>query len=194
MKHLIYLAFLLSPFIAASQVTVHYKMTFDPGTQTYKVSMKSNTTYTGAQARISASTQVTIVAPHISGGWTPTNLTGLQGGATPLSWQFSSLNGPTENPSKDYLFFTPQNAGSYSTFTFPANTYVDIFSFKSGSGCVGDIYLFDNNADPLNTNPVINSDNNIVILGAGPGNKYAGNESGNVGCQTCFAESGILGY
>lgn len=194
MKFFIYLAFLLAPFVAISQTQVHYKLTFDAGSSSYILSMKSNTAYSGALARMSASTQVTIVAPHVAGGWTATNLTGLQGGGTPLSWQYSSLNAPTENPTKDYLFFTPQNAGGYTPFSFPANTYIDVYSFKSGSGCVGDLYLFDNTADPLNSNPVINSDNNIVILGAGAGNKYVGNESGNVGCQTCFSEAGVLSY
>jgi hypothetical protein len=194
MKHLIYLAFLLAPFIASSQVTVHYKLRFEAGTQTYVVSMKSNTTYTNPLSRINTSTQVTIVAPHVAGGWTPTNITGLQAGTVPLTWQHSSLNEPPENPSKDYLFFAPQNATIYTPFTIPANTYIDIFSFKSGSGCAGDLYLFDNTADPLNANPVINADNNIVILGAGPGNKYVGNESGNISCQTCFSEAGTLGY
>ena len=195
MKLFIYFAFLLLPFVASAQTQVHYKLTFDPGTQAYILSVKSTTAHTGALARISASTQVTIVAPHTSGGWVATNLTGLQATApSPLSWQYSSLNAPSENPSKDYLFFTPQNAGGYTTFPFPANAYIDIFSFKSGSGCIGDLSIFDNTADPLNTNVSINSDNNIVILGAGTGNKYVGNESGTVGCQTCFSDAGTLGY
>lgn len=196
MKQLIvYLAFFLAPFVAFSQTTVHYKLTFDPGTSTYILSMKSNTAYSGALARISSSTQVTVVAPQVAGGWTVTNLAGAQATApTPLSWQVTNLNAPTENPTKDYLFFAPQNASAYTPFSFPANTYIDIFSFKSGSGCVGDLYLFDNVTDPLNANVSINSDNNIVILGAGAGNKYAGNESGNIGCITCFSEAGTLSY
>ena len=125
---------------------------------------------------------------------TATNLTGLQTTASYLSWQVSNLNAPAEIPTKDYLFFAPANATSYTPFAFPANAYIDIFSFKSGSGCVGDLYLFDNVNDPLNANVSINSDHNIVILGAGAGNKYVGNESGNIGCQTCFSEAGVLGY
>ncbi len=194
MKSLIYLAFFLAPFVASSQVTAHYKLTYDAGTSSYILSMKSNTAFSGPLARISSSTQVTIVAPHVAGGWTATNLTGLQAGATPLSWQYSSVNAPVENPSKDYLFFTPQNAGGYTTFPFPAGSYIDIYSFKSGSGCAGDLYLYDNVADPFNANANINADNNFVILGAGSGNKYVGNESGNIACVTCFSEAGTLGY
>ncbi|MEK7257685.1 MAG: hypothetical protein AAB316_23210 [Bacteroidota bacterium] len=138
---------------------------------------------------------MTIVAPHVAGGWTVTDLAGLQTTSpTSLTWQVTNLNAPTENPSKDYLFFAPQNATAYTPFSFPAGSYIDIFSFKSGSGCIGDLALFDNTTDPLNANVSINSDNNVVILGAGAGNKYAGNESGNVSCQTCFSEAGTLGY
>lgn len=185
---------LSAPFFLMAQVQVTYGLRYDEPTQKYIVSMQSNTAYTGALARISSSVQFTIVAPHVTGGWQATSLTGLQAGATPASYSASQVNAPAENPSKDYLFFTISNATSYTPFTIPANTSIDLFSFSSGSGCIGDLYLFDNTSDPLLANLSINSKNNIVILGAGSGNKYIGNTTGNVPCFTCAAEAGSLNY
>jgi hypothetical protein len=155
--------------------------------------MKSNTAYNPPLSRLANSVQFTVVTPHVAGGWQPTNITAL----TALGWGVTVLDGTSLSPqlSNDYLFFAPTNATTYSPFAIPANAYVDLFTFKSGSGCVGDLYLYDNTNDPLNGYPSINADNNMVILGAGMGNVYIGNDTGNVSCSApCAAEAGVLGY
>jgi len=194
MKNLIKVLFFLSllgPAIIYAQVEVTYHMEYDLSTETYTVSMNSNTTFNSPLSRITSSTQVTIVVPQITGGWQVTNLSAL----TALGWGFTFLDGSTLGLSQDYLFFAPTNAGTYSPFTIAANTDIDLFSFKSGSGCVGNIALYDNDNDPLNAHPNINGDHNMVILGAGAGNKYVGNTSGSVACAAaCAADAGVLSY
>lgn len=184
---------LISSLLGA-QTQVTYRLTYDVPSQTYTVSMKSNTAHNTPLSRLTNSTQVTIVVPHVMGGWQPTNLTNL----TTLNWGVTVLDGTTTTPpipASDYLFFAPSNAGTYIPFNIPANTYVDLFSFKSGSGCVGALSLYDNASDPLNSILTINGDNNIVILGAGAGNKYVGNDSGSVSCNApCTAAAGTLSY
>jgi len=171
--------------VGYSQVT--YKLRYDFATSTYIVSLNSETAYSGPLARISASTLVTVVAPHNSGPFQVTNLINLQPGGTPLSWGFSRLDAPAENPSKDYLFFAPNNGGTYTPFNIAANTDMDLFSFQSGTGCEGTLALFENASDPLNANPTLNPKNNFVILAAGPGNNYVGNTSADVACCSAGA-------
>lgn len=176
-----------------AQVEVTYHLDYDNVTETYTVSMTSNTGYSPPLSRLTSSTQVTIVVPQIPGGWQVDALTNL----TALSWGFSFLDGSTEGLNDDYLFFSPTNAGAYTPFTIPANTEIVLFSFKSETGCEGELSLYDNDNDPLNNVPTINADNNIVILGAGSGNKYVGNTSGQVACAAqpaCEANAGVLSY
>ncbi|MCB0556781.1 MAG: hypothetical protein KDD02_24765 [Phaeodactylibacter sp.] len=179
------------PLWLTAQTEVTYNLGFDFSTQTYTMSMTSNAAFTPPLSRLSSSTQVTIVVPHVAGGWQVSNLTAL----TALGWGYSYLDGTTEGLSQDYLFFAPSNAGTYSPFPIAANAPIDLFSFQSGSGCAGDLYLYDNVNDPLNAIPSINADNNTVILGAGSGNVYIGNSSGDIPCVLpCAAEAGTLSY
>lgn len=196
-QHLLYFfiaSLTLSSTLLSAQTQVTYRLTYDVPSETYTVSMKSNTTHNAPLSRMTNSTQITIVAPHVAGGWQPASLTNL----TALNWGVTVLDGTTTAPpipANDYLFFAPSNAGIYSPFNIPANTYIDLFSFKSGSGCVGALSLYDNANDPLNSIVTINGDNNIVILGAGAGNKYVGNDSGSVSCNApCTAAAGTLSY
>lgn len=185
---------LLSSTMLSAQTQVTYRLTYDVPTQTYTVSMKSNTTHNAPLSRTTNSTQITIVTPHVAGGWQPASLTNL----TTLNWGVTVLDGTTTAPpipANDYLFFAPSNAGTYTPFNIPANTYIDLFSFKSGAGCVGALSLYDNANDPLNSIVTINGDNNMVILGAGAGNKYVGNDSGSIPCNApCTAAAGTLSY
>jgi len=182
---------LLIPMMADAQTQVTFNLSYDIPSETYTVSMNSNTTHNSPLSRISSTTQVTIVVPQISGGWQVTNLTAL----TALGWGFTLHDGTLQGLSQDYLFFAPTNAGTYSPFTITANANIPLFSFKSGSGCVGNLSLYDNISDPLNAHPSVNGDNNIAILGAGSGNKYVGNTSGSVACSLpCTANAGVLSY
>jgi hypothetical protein len=169
------------PTEMTAQVT--YRLTYDAGNQHYTVAAKSETAYTGMLSRLTGSTQISVVFPHVAGGYQIDSLTNLQGGATPLSWGVNRLDEPTENPNADYLFFSPNNAGNYTVFDFPAETYVDLFSFYAASGCVGNVALFDNEIDPLNSNNSLNTDNNFIVLGGGLTNQYDGNNNGSASCM-----------
>ncbi|MCK6693064.1 MAG: HYR domain-containing protein, partial [Thermoanaerobaculia bacterium] len=164
---------------------VTYKMVLDPDGQTYRVSFKSTKPYSGPWARITGSTQFTIVLPDPDGAGPGvaqiTNLTNL----TALEFAFSQLNHPAENPLKDYFFFAPANSGSYTLFDIPANTDIEVFTFKIEDGCNGILYLYDNVYDPLNTNIIVNADNNFRTLGGGNVNLYCGNEGGPLACPDC---------
>jgi len=165
-----------------AQVT--YKLAFDSATNTYTVSAKSAVAYTGNLSRLTSSTQVSIVFPHVAGGYQIDSLTALQGsGSSALSWAFNRLDEPTENPNADYLFFSPTNTGTYTVFDFPANTYVDLFSFEGTSGCIDNILLFDNDTDPLSSNTSINAGNNFIVLAGGLQNQYTGNDNSAAPCS-----------
>lgn len=188
-KTLLLFLFCTPLWLSAQEVT--YELTYDNNTSTYTVSMTSNANYMGPLARLTSSTQVTVVVPQIAGGWQVTNLTEL----TDLEWGFTFFDGTAESLSDDYLFFAPSNAGTYTPFNITSNTSIPLFSFQTSSGCVGDLSLYDNDNDPLNAVVTVNGDNNMVILGAGPGNIYGGNDSGAVSCVApCEAEAGTLGY
>lgn len=172
----------------SAQTEVTYNLAYDPGTQTYTVSMTSNTTHNPPLSRVTNSSQVTIVAPA---GWQLANLTSL----TALNFGFSVLPAPNYGMTSDYFFISPDNAGTYSPFPIIANTPIDLFSFQSGGGCVGAIAIYENGSDPLDSVPQINGGNNMVILGAGPGNTWVANTSGPVDCATpCEANAGVLSY
>lgn len=187
-KILSVLLFCLPIWLYAQQEAT-FKLEYDNVTETYKVSMRTNTTYNPPTSIMASSSQVSIVVPHVAGGWQVTNFTPL----TAVTWSNppAYVDGTALGLTNDYIFFAPTNSVA---ITIPANTYVDLFSFKSGSGCVGDLSLFDNVNDPLNGFPSYNADNNMVILAAG-GNIYVGNDSGNVACSLpCTAAAGILSY
>ena len=192
------LAFFILPKLYA---TVEYRLTYNSGTATYTVAVRSTAAYSGPLARLTGSSQVTIVAPDVdgvgAGTFMATNLTSAAG-TNNLSWASSQINSPAQNTSKDYLFFAPANASTYTPFNIAANTWVDIFTFQSGGGCIGDLYLYDNNAavgvEPMNGQSTYNTKNNFKTLGGGNVNLWASNASGAVACNICAAEAGTLSY
>jgi hypothetical protein len=181
--HFIPAALLVILFTQNANAAVTYKLNYNSSTQTYTVSFNSTVAYNGPLARITGSTQFTIVAPDPDAGGGGTydviNLTNL----TALQWGLSQLNSPPENPTKDYLFFAPTNAGSYTVFNIPANTDVNLFTFQTTTPCTVPLYLYDNINDPLNSNGSINADNNFKTLGGGNVNLYTGNVTDNTACS-----------
>lgn len=174
----------LSFWLNAQQAT--FRLTYDPGTQTYTVAVRSNTAYNPPGSLLASSTQVSIVIPD---GWQATNITPL----TSITWSNppTYIDGTAHSLPNDYMFFAPTNSIAVA---IPANAYLDLFSFQTASGCIGDLSLYDNVNDPLNGFPQYNADNNFVVLAAG-GNIYVGNDSGNVACSLpCSAAAGALSY
>jgi Bacterial TSP3 repeat len=187
-KSLVVLA--LMAMTQTSFAGVTYRLVFNPLNETYTVSIMSTTSYSGPMSRLTSSTQVTIVAPDTDGTgplvFTAVDIMGLQAGATPLSWTSTQLNSPVEQTSKDYLFFAPGNSGSYTLFNIPANTWLDLFSFKSADGCTGALYLYDNNGDataePMNFQPTFGTKQNFKVLGGGNNNLWVADENSTAAC------------
>ena len=182
MKKYLFLLLLFICTVFSVQAQVTYNLAYDSGTETYTVSMRSGNAYTGGLARMSSSTQVAITAPHTTGGFQVTNIVDLQSGGTPLDWGFSRVDAPTENSTKDYFFFSPANAFTYTPFDIAANTQIDLFSFQSGSGCLGALNLVNNNTDPVATSGNFSANNSMVVVGTGTTNLYQGNTSGDISC------------
>jgi Bacterial TSP3 repeat len=183
------LLFMIAANLLGASVT--YRLTYNPSTQVYTVAIKSTVAYSGPTSRISSSTQITIVAPDTDGvglsSFTPVNTLNLQPGTAPLDWGYTQLNSPADNVNKDYIFFAPNNAGSYTLFTMAANTWVNLFSFKSADGCTGDLYLYDNNAliaaEPMNFQSTFNTKQNFKVLAGGNNNLWVANENTNAACN-----------
>lgn len=195
MKKLFVLFWFILPAWAIAQVEVTYELAYDSTSQVYTVFMTSNNSYADPLSRLASSTQVTVVVPQVPGGWQVANLTD----STSLQWGSDFLDGSTLSLNKDYLFFSPQNAGTYTPFPINAGMPIALFSFQSGTGCQGDLALYENGSDALDAVPTINAENNMVILGAGPGNIWESNLSASVSCQSpsaggCDANAGTLSY
>jgi uncharacterized repeat protein (TIGR01451 family) len=172
-----YLITILTAFNLIAQTAsqpVQYSLTLDPD-GTYKVWMKSMTSYTGNAAKISTS-QVSLVVPTNT-NFTVSNLTSANG----MSWTTtaqSRINNPSVNGTptgNDYVVFNYANSTNL-TFDIAANTDILLFSFKNSSPCAGAISLWNTsdvyqvpNADNFNVG------NQITIFGAGFGNKWNSN-------------------
>jgi len=182
MKLYTFILFFLCFGIQLAFADVEYRITLDSDGQTYRVAMRSTVDYSGPFARISPGSQISVVAPDPDGTgpntFMPTNLTAL----TALNWSVSQINSPAENPSADYLFFIPANSASYTPFNITANTWIDLFTFQSGTGCEGSLALYENGSDPLDANVTINADQYMAILGGGLTNLWVANAGGPAVC------------
>ena len=143
--------------IAAHAQAVSFKLIYNGTLARYEIYMNSATAYSGSQARIS-SAQATLIVPHGSGAtyFTPGTVTGGNGnGGSPASmvWSNSRADAPTENPTKDYVFFGYNASANPSVlFDIPANTDILLFSFPTTNACApGTIALIDNTNDPFFT-------------------------------------------
>lgn len=187
-KALQIILFLMISSMALGQV--NYKLTLDADKITYRVFMRSNSAYSGSQARI-GSAQITIVVPHAATnkfvvgnikGKTVTNTT--TGSNSEMVWSTTRVDAPTENPNADYLSFGFNNSASPILFDIGANQEIEILSFKNTGTCTGAAALFENTTDPFKSPNSVNSNpgNSMSIAGNGFGNIYQGNYGGSVNC------------
>ena len=170
---------------------VSFKVIYNGATARYEVYMNSTTAYTGPLARIS-SAQITLVVPH--GGaaqFVPGTITGGNGnGLSPsaMTWTPSRTDAPTENPTKDYIFFGYNASGNPSVlFNIPANTDILLFSFPTTNACgAGTVALLDNTNDPFlpPNSQSLNTPNAMTIFGAGLINNYSANYFGPAACTS----------
>jgi hypothetical protein len=170
--------------------SVSFKLIYNGASARYEVYMNSATAYTGPLARISSS-QITIVAPHGVGAaqFAVGTITGGNGnGLSPaaMTWTASRADAPTENPTKDYIFFGYNASANPSVlFNIPANTDILLFSFPTSNACgAGTVALLDNTTDPFlpPNSQSLNTPNAITIFGAGLINNYSANYFGPAAC------------
>jgi hypothetical protein len=180
---------------------VNFKLIYNGTLAHYEMYMNSTTAYSGPQARISSS-QVTIVVPHGTGAtyFTPGTVTGGNGnGGSPASmtWSSSRFDAPTENPTKDYIFFGYNASANPSVlFNIPANTDILLFSFPSINACAaGTVALINNTTDPFlpPNSQSLNTPNAMTIFGAGLINNYSTNVNGPAACTATAALTATYG-
>ena len=192
MKRLIFLVIALAIGLTTAQAqTVNFKLIYNGAQARYEVYMNSSTAYSGPQARIS-SAQVSLVVPHGSGAtyFTPGTVTGGNGnGGSPASmnWSSSRYDAPSENPTKDYVFFGYNASANPSVlFNIPVNTDILLFSFPTTNACApGTVALINNSNDPFlpPNSQSLNTPNSITIFGAGLVNNYSTNVFGPAACS-----------
>lgn len=180
---------------------VNFKLIYNGAAARYEVYMNSATAYSGPQARI-ASSQVTIVVPHGVGAsqFVVGTITGGNGnGLSPASmtWSDSRSDAPTENPTKDYIFFGYNASANPSVlFDIPANTDILLFHFPNTNTCsVGTAVLIDNANDPFlpPNSQSLNTPNAMTIFGAGLVNNYSSNFYGPAACTATAALTATYG-
>ena len=156
------------------------KVLYDTPSQTYQVWAKTTSPFSPPSSRF-VNVFVTLEAPTGTGTgqFVPTALTtnpALVGGGATNIFTVSRYNAPSENTSKDYLFFNMDvGNAAYTPISITANTDYLLFSFKSANGCLGNISVMDPTTDPFKVPNAesINAGNAFSIQGAG-GDTYAG--------------------
>lgn len=146
---------------------ISFRIVLDPDDITYRIYLTSTASYSGNQAIIPTA-QVTLSVPHGTGSdrFVVINLTS----AVPrMRWvQTDRADAPTENPDRDYLFFSFTNdATPLVRFPIVAGQDVLLFTFQRKGNCLGRADLMNNTADPFRTpNSLgINVGNSIALLG-----------------------------
>ena len=205
MKRLIKLASLAVICLLCSSTihaqVVNFKLIYNGTLARYEVYMNSSTAYSGPQARISSS-QVTVVAPHGVGAsqfvvGTITGGNGNGGSPASMTWSSSRQDAPTENPTKDYIFFGYNASANPSVlFNIPANTDILLFHFPNTNTCAaGTVALINNTNDPFlpPNSASLNTPNSMTIFGAGLVNNYATNVNGPAACTATAALTATYG-
>jgi hypothetical protein len=180
----------LSFSVSLHAQAVNFKLIYNGTLARYEVYMNSTTAYSGPQARISSS-QVSVVVAHGVGAsqfvvGTITGGNGNGGSATNMTWSSSRFDAPTENPTKDYIFFGYNASANPSVlFNIPANTDILLFSFLNTNACsAGTVALLNNTNDPFlpPNSQSLNTPNAMTIFGAGLVNNYSTNVNGPAAC------------
>lgn len=175
-------------FLAIASVAAQqgeYKIAYNFANQTYTVYGKVSTSYAGSQARF-MNVFVTVMTTHGTGAlrFIPTAIASDASLTSSNVVSLTRLDGPSYQPTKDYLFFNfDVGSSNYTPQSITSNTEFPIFSFKSQNGCVGDLYVIVHGSTEFNdaqTNN-INASNAFSILGAG-GDTYNANYGGNAVC------------
>jgi len=151
---------------------------------TYEVSIKPSTTWTGSQA-LTATAQISLVVP--TGGFEISNLQSVKG-----VWEANSIIlAPDENPGFDYFTIGLTSLGTQD-IPYTTDQEVVIFTFENSGTCTGALELMTSD-DPFNppNSQDINVGNQITTLGSGNINAWTGNY--DVGSANCDVVDDIDG-
>jgi hypothetical protein len=175
---------------------IEYSLRLEADGETYCAYMRSTQTITGPQALISTA-QFTILVPSAIGAdrfeliKPSDNSSGIDNFQPNMDWSPSArVDAPSENSSFDYISFGFVNnvldPSNQALFDIVAGVEYQLFCFKNGGTCQGELFIIENGVDPFippnseNTNP----ENSISIGAVGPA--YSNNyNSGNKDCSTC---------
>lgn len=203
MKFIIQLATVLS-FVVLNSVSMNaqqgtYRIAYDATTQKYTVYGKVSVAYNKPLSRF-VNVFVTVVVPHSTGAtkFTPTAISTDAALSATNVVTVTRYDAPSENTSKDYLFFNFDVGNSaYTPANIIAGTEFPIFSFQNSGTCNGDINIMNMTGDPFHTPNVesINAGQAFSVLGAGK-DIYAGiYGAATAACATpCAANAGTLSY
>jgi uncharacterized repeat protein (TIGR01451 family) len=161
-----------------SNCLVEYKITLEAD-GSYKVWMKSNTSFSGTAATIGTA-QVTVVFPMPSGSSAPSisNLTGFNS----MTWNTSAAQ-QVQQGNFYYVTFNFNQASSPTVFNITSGQDIPLFSFKNTATCNGAISLWAS-TDAFQVPNALNFNvgNQISINGAGIGNKWCSNYGTAAAC------------
>lgn len=163
---------------ATPSCLVEYKITLETD-GSYKVWMRSNTTFTGTAATIGTA-QATVVFPMPSGSTAPviSNLTGFNN----MTWTTGSTQ-MVQQGNFYYVVFNFNQSTSPTVFNITAGQEIPLFSFKNTGTCNGPVSLWTSTDAFQVPNPInFNVGNQISINGAGFGNKWCSNYGSAADC------------
>jgi hypothetical protein len=191
-KLLLFLALVCVANLLSAATPIKYKLVYNQVTSRYEVYMSSSTAFMTHPQRLISTAQVTVVVPSgvgfVVSGLTGGTGAGAGGSTTAMIWSDSRYNAPTENPTKDYIFFGYNaSANSGISFSIPANQDILLFSFQNSGTCpITAPYLIENTTDPFlpPNSASLNTPNAMTIFGNGLTNAYESNLAGNASCQT----------
>lgn len=170
MKKLIQLCLLLLFTVTTAFAQVEYQIEWIESTETYQVSLKSNTTWE-APYNITSTAQITIKVP--TGDFEVDNFVNMIHNVS--FEQNSRHNAPEESPEFDYISFGLNNIGT-DKINYTEGEIIPLFSFKNSGTCNGEIYLIGENDAFMPPNQAMaNVGNSITTLGGGPDNAWIGN-------------------
>jgi hypothetical protein len=162
-----------------------YKIAYNSGTQTYTVYGKIDASYTVPLSRF-INVFVTIMTTHGTGAtrFVPTNVTTSAALASSNVMTLTRIDGPTWQPTKDYLMYNfDVGSANYTPQDIAAGVEFPVFSFQSQNGCLADLYILVHGSPEYTTAQANaqNASNSFFVLGAGV-DAYSSNYGGNASC------------
>ena len=146
---------------------VTYGITWEDSDQSYHIFMTPDAT-PAVDRTLSA--QVTLRLPQgtLPAAFSDASI-GLTSAHSGANWSASSRAiAPSEDSTVDYVSFTP-TISDPTTFALVAGQRQEIFSFNTGTTCLGVVEIMDNDTDPFNNPPA----GQVNSVQSNPGNEFS---------------------